>query len=989
MHPSRTRPVLPAAFVAVLALLMAGFVLVAPAFGASEDVKINEVESSGGTPVDWIELVNTGSAGVPIGGWQLKDNDDTHVFTIPAGTVIAPGAYLTFDVDVAGGFGLGSADSARLYDGTTLVDSYSWTAHAATTYGRCPNGTGTFATTRTSTKGAANDCVTAPVVPNVKINEVESNGDAVGDWVELKNIGSTDADVSGWKILDNDPAHVANPEVVPAGTVIQPGGYYALYTEFTPAPGFGLGTADSVTVLLPDGTTQVDTYSWTAHAAATYGRCPDGTGAFATTTTPTRGLANVCSPVRINEVESNGDPVGDWVELKNIGGTDVNIGGWVFKDNVDADVYTIPAGTVVPANGYKVLDVADFVFGLGGADSARLYDGSGSLVDAYTWTAHATQTYGRCKDGLGDFVDTTAPTKGAANACPGLESSPWPGGQQVTTADSTDTFVQDLSGLVFDPANPDVLWGAQNKKGTLFKLVRDANDSWVPAAGWPRDPKFLGGAGSPDTEGITIGPDGYVYLTSERDNDASGVSRNTILRYDPNSSAGATISPTSEWDLNDFLPVVGANLGLEGVTFVPDGYLTANGFRDQATGSAYKPSTYPLHGSGLFFVAFENNGAVYAFALDSDGHTAHKVATISSGFAALADIDFDPELGRVRAVTDDTVDGRTSLLKVNAAGDFVVDKVYDRPAGMPNLNNEGLAVAPRSRCVNGLKEVLWSDDGDTDGHSIRRGTISCTVPDVAQDVTITSTAPVAPVVGQTYPVTTTGGGSGNPVVVSIDPLTLGSCSLTGSLVHFEHPGPCTINARQAAAPGFLAGSATQSVTVGKAPQTITFAQPASTVYGGAGVPLVASADSGLPVTLTSQTPTVCQVDGSSANPAGAGTCVVTATQAGDGDHLAAAPVSRAATVAKAPVVVTTRSTSGLASLLTLRITYTSTVRSAVTGLPVAGVPVTTRIDGGSPTSGCTATTNAAGAATCTVGPVAIALGVSYTASAAETANFLA
>ena len=52
---------------------------------------------------------------------------------------------------------------------TTVVDSHSWTAHAATTYGRCPNGTGAFITTTTVTKGAVNDC-SVPVV----INEVES-----------------------------------------------------------------------------------------------------------------------------------------------------------------------------------------------------------------------------------------------------------------------------------------------------------------------------------------------------------------------------------------------------------------------------------------------------------------------------------------------------------------------------------------------------------------------------------------------------------------------------------------------------------------------------------------------------------------------------------------------------------------------------------------------------------------------------------------------
>jgi hypothetical protein len=103
---------------------------------------INEVESNGGTPGDWIELYNTGDAPVDAAGLVLKDNDDTHRFEIPAGTTIAAHSAAAFDVETA--YGLGKADSARLYlgDGSTLIDSYSWTAHADETYGRCPDGIG-------------------------------------------------------------------------------------------------------------------------------------------------------------------------------------------------------------------------------------------------------------------------------------------------------------------------------------------------------------------------------------------------------------------------------------------------------------------------------------------------------------------------------------------------------------------------------------------------------------------------------------------------------------------------------------------------------------------------------------------------------------------------------------------------------------------------------------------------------------------------------
>jgi hypothetical protein len=124
-------------------------------------IKINEVESNGGVPDDWVELYNSGSAPIDLSGYIFRDNDDTHLYALPANTVVAPGAYYVMDTGASGfNFGLGAADAARLYlpDGTTIVDSYSWTAHAATTYGRCPNGTGAFATTASSTKGTANDC---------------------------------------------------------------------------------------------------------------------------------------------------------------------------------------------------------------------------------------------------------------------------------------------------------------------------------------------------------------------------------------------------------------------------------------------------------------------------------------------------------------------------------------------------------------------------------------------------------------------------------------------------------------------------------------------------------------------------------------------------------------------------------------------------------------------------------------------------------------
>jgi hypothetical protein len=179
-----------------------------------------------------------------------------------------------------------------------------------------------------------------------------------------------------------------------------------------------------------------------------------------------------------------------------------------------------------------------------------------------------------------------------------------------------------------------------------------------------------------------------------------------------------------------------------------------------------------------------------------------------------------------------------------------------------------------------------------------------------------------------------------------------------------------------------------TLTITTAAQTITFSQPAGTTFEGADVPLSATSSSGLQVSFSSLTPATCSVVSGKAHPLAAGTCTIAANQSGNGIYSPATQVTRSLTIAKAPITVTTSSSSTLVSLLTFKVTYTTTVRSATTGLPVAGVPVTTRIDGGFETSGCRALTNAAGVATCASGPIGIALLTTYKAVAEETANYL-
>jgi hypothetical protein len=570
-----------------------------------------------------------------------------------------------------------------------------------------------------------------PPVTTIHINEVESSGGTPGDWVELVNTGGTPVDISGWRVLDNDDTHV--PSVVASGTIVAPGGYFIVEEA---ALGFGLGAADSVRLFDAAGA-PYETYSWTSHAATSYGRCPNGTGAFTATTTVTKAAANDCTTaVRINEVESSGGTPGDWIELFNAGGATADVGGYTVLDNDDAHTpYAIPAGTTIPAGGRIVLDEAAFGFGLGSADNVRLFGPGGAQVDTYSWTAHASTTYGRCPDGTGSFTTTSTPTKGTTNSCPGdVVTSPWPGGAAVTTADPASVLGGNMSGLVYEGsggATPGVLWAAKNGPGTLHRLVFDGA-TWAPDAAGDWGPgkalRYANGTGDPDAEGVTFAAGGSaagIYVATERNNAANGVSRNAVLRFDP-AASGTTLTATHEWDLTADLPVVGPNLGMEAITWVPDADLVAGGFKDQSTGAVYHPSDYPDHGTGLFFVGLEANGTVYAYALDQSGTTFHRVATISSGFVGVMDLQYDRDLDRLWAVCDDGCQGRSTIMAIDGSGAYVPTTVFDRPAGMANLNNEGFAVAASSECSGGTKPAFWADDSATDAHAIRTGTVSCT-----------------------------------------------------------------------------------------------------------------------------------------------------------------------------------------------------------------------------------------------------------------------
>src|SRR5438045_1276357 len=90
----------------------------------------------------------------------------------------------------------------------------------------------------------------------------------------------------------------------------------------------------------------------------------------------------------------------------------------------------------------------------------------------------------------------------------------------------------------------------------------------------------------------------------------------------------------------------------------------------------------------------------------------------------------------------------------------------------------------------------------------------------------------------------------------------------------------------------------------KQSQTITFGTLSNKTYGDAPFTVSATASSGLTVSFSSLTTSVCTVSSRTVTLVGGGTCTIRASQAGDAHYLAAPNVDRSFSVAKANQTLT-------------------------------------------------------------------------------------
>jgi hypothetical protein len=177
------------------------------------------------------------------------------------------------------------------------------------------------------------------------------------------------------------------------------------------------------------------------------------------------------------------------------------------------------------------------------------------------------------------------------------------------------------------------------------------------------------------------------------------------------------------------------------------------------------------------------------------------------------------------------------------------------------------------------------------------------------------------------------------LIVTFASTTPSVCTISGATASFLIYGVCTLQAFQPGNTVYLpAPTVSQSFQVHHLSQTINFPPITGTELASSKLTLKVTASSGLPVTITSTTPSICTVSGATASLRIAGTCTLKATQGGNAVYNPPSSVSRSFTVSKAKQTISfaTIPTQVEGTKLTLHATASS-------GLAVSFNSATTKV----------------------------------------------
>jgi hypothetical protein len=186
----------------------------------------------------------------------------------------------------------------------------------------------------------------APQV-NVRFNELASSTNAAF-WVELINIGSSNADMNGYVFARFGGA--TNREYVFPSQILPSGACLAVTQAQL---GFGADPGDRLVLYAPNRTSVLDAV---VASPDPRGRRPDGAGPWFHPTQPTPGASNIIllrDEIVINEIMYHPQASNEvWLELFNRSTNVVDLAGWSLAGGIG---YNFGAGRTLAPGGYLVV----------------------------------------------------------------------------------------------------------------------------------------------------------------------------------------------------------------------------------------------------------------------------------------------------------------------------------------------------------------------------------------------------------------------------------------------------------------------------------------------------------------------------------------------------------------------------------------------------------------------------------------------------------
>ncbi len=427
---------------------------------------------------EYIELYNDSELPADVSGWLLDDiaGGGSPPFALPPGTSIPPAGFLVFFSAQTHLSLNNSGDTVRLVrpDGV-LVETVSYTAtrpdraHSKTLeggvewttgYPPSPGASNQSQPTATPTASAVPTTATVtgsptpdPSLVDVTLNEFmpdpasDWNGDGTvsqdDEYIELFYTGPAPVDLGGWMLDDVDDSlskarsffvpNGSRPYVIPAGTVIDPGGFALFFRSDT---GVTLNNDGDWVRLLRPNSAVAEAYEYAASRDdQAYSKTQDGGDGWTRTYPPSPGQPN--DPgftgnerVRLNELLSSpkeidwdGDGVAnyldEWIELFNMGEEPVQLAGWALVEGPDASTghrYVFPADTTLEAGQYLVIYRRQSQLALNaGEELVHLLFPDDTPADTTHYTSFAgyDQSWCRLPNGTGEWSVACIETPGA------------------------------------------------------------------------------------------------------------------------------------------------------------------------------------------------------------------------------------------------------------------------------------------------------------------------------------------------------------------------------------------------------------------------------------------------------------------------------------------------------------------------------------------------------------------------------------------------